>query len=108
MASDSDAEEELPGWGLRLMNRSNQTDLISGEFQVQDVTMPDLPNAILTEHAITGSLGVVTMRTVRGNVDRFLFAIGCGSLEGGWPWEDVFCVADLQSAKIREAVRISH
>jgi hypothetical protein len=104
MASMADAEKEVPGWGLVLMVRPSGDGSVSEETEVEDVRIPHLPNAILTERAANGPDGATMMRMVRGNVDRVVFVLGCGALGDVWPWDELFIVLNLQVAKIQRAL----
>jgi hypothetical protein len=105
MASDADAEEEVPLWRLYLMVRPKIVATISEEIEVEEITLPHSPNAIITERTISGADGGRTMmRMVRGNVGRVLYVVGCGAQGEFWPWDEVIDVASLQVVKIQRVL----
>jgi hypothetical protein len=107
MASVIDAEAEVPGWGLHLMKRPDREGTVSEEIQIDNLEVPDLPNALLTKSVISGPSGTSTMRNVRGNIDRVIFALGCSALDGGLDWQEVFRVVQIQVMKIERTLQTS-
>ena len=104
MASVIDAEQELPNWGLYLMVQPKIVGSVSNEVEIQDVVIPQMPNAVITERAVSGPTEATMMRMVRGNVERVIFVVGCGGQDEYWPWDEVLNVVGLQVAKIQRAL----
>jgi hypothetical protein len=107
MASVADAEREAPIWGLHFMIQAKSEGTVADEIQVDDVEVPHCPGAIITERTISGPAGTTSMRTVRANVDRVIFVVGCGAQDEFWPWDEVLNVVDKQVAKIQHALTVN-
>jgi hypothetical protein len=101
MANVIDAQSKVASFPVVMAERSKVVEGMIDHHSVDGLTLASGEIVVGYEHEISvGKVSGFNFKDVVGNVANIVFTVECSGPDGGWPWDDVISVANLQHEKI--------
>ncbi len=101
-ASTADAVSLVPRMQERGLRNRQSISTVTEERRVEDMLIPDVPNAWIYEYHVTTPSGPGVARYVSGNIDKIVFGVGWSApCRDDCSWDEVLSIATAQAFKIQ-------
>jgi hypothetical protein len=101
MVNVTDAQAKVATFPVVMAERSKVVEGMVGHHSVDGLTLVNGEQITGYEHEIiVGKVSGFNFKDAVGNVDNIVFTVECSGPNGGWSWEEVLSVANLQHEKI--------